>query len=851
MKKIIAAGFLLSVCCYFLIQHFLEQPANNNQITKIKQKPSDWIYRQRAYPDGKLDYAAYREAGLQAAGMRNNQHKSTGVWELTGPINIGGRISDVELHPGDTSIIYVGTASGGIFKVTDYGQTVTPIFDNAFSLSIGDLAIDPQNPNIIYAGTGESSASSNTGAFPGTGIYKTTDGGNTWNYTGLDETHYIGRIVVDPQNSNKVYVAAMGHMYGKNIERGVYKSTDGGSNWQNIFYLNDSTGCIDFALNPQNPDKMYAAMWTRVRYPWGRQYTGPTAGIYRSIDGGNSWSQLTNGLPPSDNNTGKIAISVSESNPDIIYAAWSSGPGNTFDNVYKSLDGGDSWSQINVTDMSSYYNSFGWYFGNIRVDPNDPDVVYVVGFDCYKSTDGGVNWLDITSGITHVDQHGLYIHPLNSDFLVLGNDGGLYLSADGGNNWTKSLQLPITQFYACEVDYQFPNRYYGGTQDNGTNRTLTGNLNDWQGILGGDGFYVLVDPTDNNYVYAEWQNGGFCSSIDGGNNFSWSVNGINPLDRFNWNTPFVLDPTDPTTLYIGTQRIYKTTDRAANWTAISNDLTNGPYPGYPNYGTITTIAVAPSNPLVIFAGTEDGNVWSTTDGGNNWNLLSAALPNLWVTRVAVHPTDAQTAYVTFSGYKMEDYIPHVFKTTDGGSNWTDISSNLPGFPVNDIIIDPDSLGNLYIATDFGVYVSFDDGGIWEVMGSDLPAVPVFDLVLHNPSRTLVAGTYGRSMYKFDLATLYTTIGINEQLTINNAQLTIFPNPLSYSALISFELDEATEGALEIYDLQGKLVETLQKGFFQKGENSFSWKADAVAAGTYLCRLRTKEEMRSKRVMVVK
>jgi hypothetical protein len=422
--------------------------------------------------------------------------------------------------------------------------------------------------------------------------------------------------------------------------------------------------------------------------------------------------------------------------------------------------------------------------------------------------------------------------------------------------------MPITQFYTCEVDYQFPNRYYGGTQDNGTNRTLTGNLNDWQPIFGGDGFYVLVDPSNNNYVYAESQYGGFGRSTNGGNNFDYGLNGVSGSDRFNWSTPFIIDPSNPTKLYIGSNRVYRSTNRAVSWTPISPDLTNGPPSGNQVYGTITTIASAPSDTNVVYVGTDDGNVWVTLSGGTSWTKISTSLPVRWITRVAVDPDNAMTAYVTLSGYRYDEYLPHVFRTTDAGISWLDISSNLPDAPVNDIIVDPDSTERLFVGTDVGVFVSDNLGSIWNYLGEYLPNAPVTDLLLHNPTRTLIAATYGRSMYSIDLSPV-TSVG-NENADVRDFILyQNYPNPFNPATKIKFTIGSVIANGvkqsqlvtLKVFDVLGNEVATLvnkekQPGTYEVELNTSSIK-HLPSSGIYFYQLKSGDYTETKKMVLIK
>ena len=691
--------------------------------------------------------SAIKRARLQAEHLKSSTlMDSQMVWYPGGPYNIGGRITAIAANPNNPSIVYAGAADGGVLKSTDGGLHWTPIFDDMPSLSIGAIALNPQNPDEVFVGTGEANSSGDS--FDGNGLYKSPDGGQTWIHLGLENTKHINRIVFNPNNPDIIFVAAMGGLFSADTSRGVYRTTDGGQTWEKVLFVSDSTGCIDLAINPQNPNIVYAAMWERIRHPWHRRVGGPTSGIYRSTDGGNTWELLTNGLP-SGNNVGRIGLAICQSNPSVLYAIYADDPGY-FMGVYKTIDGGDSWYRVNDSELSDLFYSYGWYFGNIRVNPNNPNDVYALGLDLYRSTNGGNSWYQVSGYSVHVDQHDLWIDPNNPQHLILGNDGGIYISQNAGNSWQKSSDLPITQFYRVTVDFQNPIRIYGGTQDNGTVRTLTGDPQNWEIIFWGDGFFCIVDYTNPNIIYAEYQFGGLAKSTDGGYTFYDATNGIDPADRTNWDTPVVMDPNDHNVLYYGTFRLYKTTNGANYWFPISNDLTNGPYPGGLTYGTITAIAVSPSNSDVIYVGTDDGNLWITQDGGLNWTFIANGTPARWVTDIAVHPNSSDTAYVTFSGYVFDDHTPYVMKTENAGTSWLDITGNLPQAPVNAIVIDT-SNNWLIVGTDFGVYYTADELN-WQPLGVGLPNSVVDDMVFHEETRKLVVGTHGRSTFYMHLPT---------------------------------------------------------------------------------------------------
>lgn len=768
---------------------------SNNQKDDKNNKPIDWFYQQRAFPSGQLNRKAYKESIQQSLKLKEKSTRSLGEWEFAGPLNIGGRLTDVEVNPLNENEIWLGTASGGVFKSSNAGENFVPVFDQAQSLSIGDIAIAPSNGNKVYVGTGEANPGGGSLAYDGNGIYKSDDGGENWFNMGLEEIGSVGRVIIDTYDENIAYVAAMGYLFENNSERGVYKTLDGGNNWQQILYVNDSTGAIDLVMHPENTDTIYAVMWERVRRLEYFTYGGFGCGIYRSYDGGLNWEELDNGLP-SGPIVGRIGIGISKSNPEILYAIYANRTGY-FDGLFKSEDGGDTWIQTNDDALENIYASYGWWFGRLKIDPQNPDIVYAIGLDLFKTSDGGNSWTDIT-GIAHVDQHEVAVSNTNSDIVYLANDGGFYKSENGGTSWIHNKTLPITQFYTTEIDAAAPYRLYGGTQDNGTNRTLSGNPEAWAQIYGGDGFYCIVDYTDPRYVYAEYQYGNLARSTNYGSSFSSATNGISSNDRKNWNTPVVINPLNPKSLYYGSQRVYKSINRAMNWSPISEDLTNGPGGGNQKFGTITTLAVSPADTNVIYVGTDDANVWISMNNGESWTKISDELPERWISRVVADPDYANIAYVCLSGFRENEYLAHVFKTEDNGLSWIDISNGLPEAPVNDLIVWPDLVRRLIVATDVGVFYKDEDEETWNLLADGLPLVPITDLDLDWESGTIAAATFGRSMYSLTLSVGY------HETSIINSEAQIFPNPaLDQISISGLKTDESYR--FKLFNLQGKLI----------------------------------------------
>ncbi len=778
----------LLVLCLILIGCAENSSTKNSEVI-AKETPHDFMFMQRAYPTGEIKTSAYTEA---IAWKKQNQNRAqAAVWEFAGPVNVGGRITDIEIPIDQAQTYYVGAASGGIFKTTDAGATWNPIFDNEGALSIGDIEILKSDTDVIWVGTGEVNAGGGSLAYDGDGIYKSEDGGLTWESKGLPDVGSIGKVVISPDDDNTILVAAMGPLFRDDNNRGVYRTTDGGTTWNQVLFVSNIAGAIDMAIHPNDGNIVYAATWERVRRPQFRDYGGAGSGLHRSTDGGATWAEMTNGLPSNPDDKGRISIDISQSNPNVLYARYADANGS-IQGVYRTSDGGDSWVEVNSSQLTNV--GFHWWFRGIFVDPNNEDTIYNVDFVVEKSIDGGNSWATAFPGV-HVDQHAMAFNASTGGEVLLGNDGGFYKSSNDGASSVKDLTLPITQFYRFHVDAQNSNKIYGGAQDNNTIRTTTGSLNDWQSIFGGDGFQPLVDPTDTNVIYALSQNGNWGKSIDDAANFQGLPT---PGNRKNWDTPILLDPNDSQTVYYGANQLYKSTNAGGSFTAISPDLTNGSGGGNLTFGTIISFDVSSLDSNTIIAGTDDGNVWITQDAGANWNNVSGTLPDRWVTKVLVDREDANSFYVTFSGYRYGEDFGHVYRTEDAGANWIDISTTLPDIPINDIV--KDSYGNLFLATDVGVFASADNGANWAPFGDNMPPVVVTDMHIHEGDEYLYAATYGRSAYKVDIA--------NDVLNTTNVDfetsIAIYPNPASDVVNITLQ-DTSRTIEISVYDALGRVV----------------------------------------------
>ena len=773
-----------------------------------------------------------------------------------GPAAMSGRVAAMDVVVGDRPTLYVGAASGGVWKSVDGATTFKPVFDKHCQ-SIGAIAIDRQDPKTVWVGTGESWVRNSVSL--GDGVYKTTDGGETWQHLGLKDSERIARIVIDPARSDTVFVAATGHLWDAHPERGVYRTRDGGKTWQKVLFVDDQTGCADIAMDPSDPRTLYAAMWQFRRTPWSFNSGGPGSGLYKSTDGGDTWQRLTRGLP--EGPLGRIAVSVSPADPARVYAFVEAKNSA----MYRSDDRGQTWTMMS---SAAGVTSRPFYFAYVIADPRDADRVYKPGTNLYVSDDGAKTFSLIGQGV-HSDYHALWINPADPDEVIVGTDGGVYTSEDRGNTWRFVGSLPISQFYHVSYDMDWPYNVYGGLQDNGSwtgpSRRPGGIANrHWRVLGGGDGFWAFVDPTDPDITYVEYQ-GGNMLRVRKSTGETKEIKPFRAKDepeyRFNWNTPIHLSPTRPGTLYLGSQFLFRSRDRGDTWERISPDLTtNDPLKqkqkesggltidnsSAENHTTIFSISESPKNPDVAWVGTDDGNVQVTRDGGKTWTLVSKKIPGLppatWVTCVEAGHFAEGTAYATFDGHQTGDMKTYVYRTTDFGKTWQSIATaDLKGHAhvVREDLVKPELL---YLGTESGLFISIDGAAQWAQIRGDFPGVAVRDLAIQPREHDLLIATHGRGIWILDDLTAVRAI-TREVLA---ADARILPSRPSVMVIPSseqrFEASEyrgrSLEGAtsvtyylkkrhmfgdlrLEVYDDKGALI-TSTPGGKRRGLNRVAW-----------------------------
>lgn len=709
-------------------------------------------------------------------------------WREIGPTIMGGRISDLAVVESDPSVFYVGTATGGIWKTENAGITFAPIFDDEVTASVGDVTVAPSNPNVVWVGTGEPQ---NRQSSPwGNGVYRSTDAGGSWTHLGLENTHHISRIQVHPRDPDVAYVAAMGHLWGSNPERGVYRTMDGGRTWDQVLFIDANTGTIDLAMDPNDPQTLFAAMYQRQRKAWGFNGGGPGSGIYRTTDGGENWVELTEGLPEGDK--GRIGLDIYRRDGNFLCAlveADARRPGQGFgasadreveNGVYCSTDRGETWEHRSTT------NNRPMYYSQIRIDPNDPERMYLGGASMYRTSDGGRTFTADAAADVHLDHHALWINPANSDHMILGSDGGVSISWDRSDHWYQFRNLPLGQFYEIGVDMRDPYHVCGGLQDNGSwcapsdtwsNQGIR--TRDWYNVGSGDGFFTVMHPTNTGLMFAESQGGNLIRvNLETMERTRMrpigrpGADGEMPDLRWNWDTPVVFSSHDENTLYVGSNVLFRSTDLGQSFEAISGDLTwavdrdtlmimgiPGGEPqmsrndGQSSYGNLTAIAESPRDPNVIYTGADDGRVHVTRDGGATWTDVTARVPNLpdytYVTRLVASHGNPGTVFAAFDNHRDDDFNAYVYRSENFGQDWTPITNGLPMSSMNALAQHPDNADLLFAGNEVGVYVSVDAGANWVRMTNGLPTVPVDDIKIHPRENDLVIGTHGRGIWILD------------------------------------------------------------------------------------------------------
>ena len=760
-----------------------------------------------------------------------------------GPTVMSGRVVDMDVNPNNTTEFYVGYASGGLWYTNNNGTTLTPVLDNAPTQNIGDIAVDWKT-GTIWVGTGENNSSRSS--YAGIGILKSTDKGETWQNVGLPDSHHVGRILINPNNSDEVIVGAIGHLYSSNEERGIFKTTDGGKTWNKTLFINEDTGIIDVDVAPENFNVMYAASWERERKAWNFVGNGKNSAIYKSTDAGTSWTKIADnsGFPTGDG-VGRIGLAVFNAN--TVYALHDSQyrreakkkttaynltkeqfenlssadvlalRNKTLDNylkeygfrekfraenakqllrpgglkpkelmaflddemaiafeepvigaeVFKTTNGGTSWKKTHTEYLDGVNSSYGYYFGEIRVNLEDENSIYVLGIGIIKSKDGGKTFSSISRENVHSDHQALWVNPKKPGHLVEGNDGGLNISYDDGESWIKLNNAAVGQFYSVNVDNEKNYNVYGGLQDNGVwfgphNAKIDkawhqSGQNPFKSIMGGDGMHVQVDNRNHNIVYTGYQFGNYYRiNLETEENIYIQPKpekGAKPY-RFNWQTPIHLSKHNQDILYLGGNKLHRSLNQGDTWETISDDLTNGGKEGNVAYGTLTSISESPFQFGLIYTGSDDGFIYVSRNGGGNWIKISDNLPkDLWVSRVIASKFKKERVYATLNGYRFDDFTPYVYMSDDYGQTWTNIGNTIPTSSVNVIKEDTENENILYLGTDNGLYVSFNNGTSWNAFSKELPNVAVHDLVIQPTAKDLIVATHGRSLYKTNITAI--------------------------------------------------------------------------------------------------
>ncbi len=866
-------------------------------------------------------------------------------WRAVGPAFLGGRVESLAVPKGSPSTIYAGFGSGNLWKTTNNGVTWKPIFDDESTFAIGSIAVDPEDPEVLWVGTGEVLMARSS--YAGAGVFKSVDGGESWRNVGLEDSHHIGRVLIDPRDSDTVYVAAIGHNYSYNEERGLYKTTDGGESWERVLYVSERVGVVDVFMDPRDSDTVFAISWERDRKAWNNVEAGEGSGVHKSTDGGKTWRRLAGGLP-SGEHVGRQGLAIAPSDPDVMYAivdnrtpvepeedpvreseaeagdaalaldtlaelsdeeivgldaatleatlrryrvtrrhtgesmlralraktistesltrhlrnlekaAQESRPQVVGGELYRSADAGETWVKVHEDPLPT---AIGYDFNLVRVAPEDPDEVWILGNYLLHSRDAGksyrrvegtlVHLLPHDSTVLHLDHHEMWIDPENGDHLVLGNDGGVHVSWDRGDSWLHLNNIPVGEFYAVDFDMAEPYQIFGGTQDDAaafgpsTHEHRAGRPDPWRHVYldrwgGGDSYFTMPDPLDPDLIYYEHQFGRLRrkNMADGSiaDIMPQAEIGAEPL-RYNWMSPFVISHHNPLTLYFAANRVFKSTNRGDAWVGISPDLSTDPGPerrGDVPFGTITTLSESRLQPGLLYVGTDDGNVSMTRGDGATWQVIRGDLPAKWVSRVVASRHVLGRVYLSMTGYREDDFRTYLYASENHGAEWRSIAGDLPQESVNVIREDPRNPEVLYVGTDLGVYASLDRGARWYSLTSGLPTTPVHDVRIHPREREIVIGTHGRSVFVADARPIQdTTPEVLAQTVhlfdVRDARLGRrrsgageWEQEPDDEAVIYYYLREASdEVALEVLDDAGEVVRALD-ATGHAGVNRVTW-----------------------------